>query len=111
MTAVVPQSFATMNALLKAVWRGFGDKLAARDVEGALRFFAGVSSLEKYRQAISAIHHRLPEFANGLQTLDAIWIRNGAAHYLLRRTEDGRVRGYHVYFARNESGLWKIVQF
>lgn len=111
MAAVAPQSFATMNALLKKVWSGFRDALGARDIEGALRFFAGTSSREKYRQAITAIRDVLPEFAEGLQTVDPIWIRDGAAHYLLRRKEEGRVRGYHIYFARNDNGLWKIVQF
>lgn len=110
-TAVVAQSFATMNALLKTVWRGFVDALAARDIEGALHFFGGSPSGEKYRAPMTTIRDTLPEFARGLRTLDPIWIRDGAAHYLLRRPEEGRVRGYHIYFARNENGLWKIVQF
>ena len=44
-------------------------------------------------------------------TIDAIWIRAGMAHDLGTRLENGRTMGYHVYFARDAKGLWKVLQF
>lgn len=110
MTAVAPQSFATLDGMLREVWRDFRNVLVARDVDGALSFFAGDNSRAKYREPLTLIRQDLPDFASGLQTINAISIRGGIAHYLLRRTEAGRVKGYHVYFTRDGNGLWKISQ-
>lgn len=111
-TAVIhAQSFTTTNALLKDVWSGFGQSLAKKDVDAALEWLAGGAARDKYRSRLTLIRASLPQFATGIRTLHSVWIREDVAHYLMTRTEDGRLKGYHVYFTRDANGLWKIVQF
>ncbi len=65
----------------------------------------------EYERAFNLIRPSLPSFAAGLNAIEPIWIHGSAAHYLLTRTEEGRLRGYHVYFVRDGDGLWRIAQF
>ncbi|HEY0372451.1 MAG TPA: hypothetical protein VGD79_10640 [Thermoanaerobaculia bacterium] len=110
-TIVHAQTFKTTNALLKQVWAGFRQSLASGNVEAVMPWFAADSVRDKYRRPLETIRASLLSFAAGIQTLDAIWIRNDAAHYLATRVENGRPTGYHVYFTRDATGLWKVLQF
>ncbi|HYR27606.1 MAG TPA: hypothetical protein VEU30_04030, partial [Thermoanaerobaculia bacterium] len=106
-----PQSFASMDRLLRSVWSGFVDVLAAGDPDASLEWLAGEATRAKYRGPLRLIEARLPELAASLRTLYAVSIGGDTAHYLVTRPEEGRTFGYHVYFARDARGLWKVVQF
>jgi len=105
------QSFGTVNAIVKEVWNGFGQSLSKRDINGSLNWLASDGVRDKYRSRLTLIRDSLPQFAGGIRTIHPVWILDETAHYLMTRTENGRLKGYHVYFARDASGLWKIVQF
>lgn len=107
---VTVHSFATMHKILMARWNGFVGDLARGDAANAL-ILVTADAKPRYRKAFTLIQPTLPQFAAGLRTLEPIWITGSTAHYLLTRVESGRLRGYHVYFSRDESGLWKIAQF
>ena len=105
------QSFTTTNALLKEIWTGFRQSLGKKDVDSALQWLASDDVRAKYRSRLTLIKTSLPAFAAGMADLKPLWFHDDVAHYLMARTEDGRLKGYHVYFARDRNGLWKIVQF
>lgn len=110
-TTFTAGSFATVNAILQSTWRGFGDALAKRDIEGALEFVAD-SRREKYRPALTLIRPTLPQYAADTRRILPVEISgDNTAHYLLTRVQNGETHGYHVYFARTSNGFWKIVQF
>jgi hypothetical protein len=108
---VQAQSFGTVNAVLNEIWSGFTQSLAERNVDAALQWLAGDTVRDKYRSRLTLIRSTLPELAAGMRTVHPVAIGDDVAHYLLTRTEAGRTKGYHVYFARDPNGLWKIVQF
>ena len=105
------QTYQTENALVKEAWSGFRRSLASGNVDAAMSWFVADSVRDKYRRPLETIQPSLPAFAEGIATIDAIWIRAGMAHYLGTRMENGRTMGYHVYFARDAKGLWKVLQF
>ncbi|HEX2831865.1 MAG TPA: hypothetical protein VHW00_02560 [Thermoanaerobaculia bacterium] len=109
-TTFTAASFATVNALLQSTWRGFGDALQKRDIDGALEFVAE-SKHEKYRSPLTLIRPALPQYAADTRRILPVEIRGDTAHYLLPRVQGVETHGYHVYFARGSNGLWKIVQF
>jgi hypothetical protein len=108
--AVVVQTFAVQNQLLRRQWQRFTDALAASDIERALGQLTG-SARRKYEPGLRLITPTLPSFAEGLRRLHPVWIGPDAAHYILTRDEDGVERGYYVYFVRDPDGVWKVVQF
>jgi hypothetical protein len=105
------QRYQVENALVKEVWSGFRRSLATGNVDAVMPWFAADSVREKYRRPLETIQATLPAFAEAIASIDAIWIRAGMAHYLGTRLENGRTMGYHVYFARDAKGLWKVLQF
>lgn len=109
-TGVVGQTFRTLDTLLRRTWTTLVDAMARGDVAGALSSFAAGTTRDKYEPVLQLIRPSLREFATGVRDLRPLWIGGDTAHYLLVRVENGRDVGYHVYFARDASGLWKIVQ-
>ena len=108
--AITAQSFSAIDTLLKAVWHGFRQDLANRRIDAAMAHLSPGARPE-YERAFNLIRPSLPSFAAGLNTIEPVWIRGSAAHYLLTRMEEGRLRGYQVYFVRDGDGLWRIAQF
>ena len=109
-TQVVVQSWETMDALLRGGWSRFVTKRALQDVESALRELSPAARA-KYGIALNAIRDGLPAYAQSITGFDAVWIHGNAAHYLLRRQQEGSTFGYHVYFTRGADGVWRIEQF
>lgn len=107
---VTVHSFASMHKILTARWNGFVGDLARGDAANALAQ-VNQEARPRYRRAFTLIQPTLSQFAAGLRTIEPMWITGSSAHYLLTRMESGRLRGYHVYFSRDETGLWKIAQF
>lgn len=110
-TVVGVDTFAAVDALIQGRWRSFLGFLAARDVDHALALFAGDKEREKYRAPLNLIAPSLPQLAADIAVIRPVYVRGDVAYYLLTRTINGVVRGYPVYFARSNDGLWKLVQF
>jgi hypothetical protein len=107
---VTAQSFRALDAAYQAAWRRFTDALAAQDVPAALLAIAE-GSREKYRRPLLLTRSVLPDFVRSVVSLRPLELGGDSAHYLLTRTEDGQVFGYHVYFVLDPDGTWKIAQF
>jgi hypothetical protein len=110
-TVVEADSLAFVDGIVRAQWQRFLGRLAVRDVEGALKLFAGDKEREKYRAPLELILPSLPQFAAEIANLRLIYVRGDVAHYYATRTIDGVVHGYPVYFVRGNDGVWKLVQF
>jgi hypothetical protein len=107
---VLVHSWPAIDAVLRATWTRFTEALARQDVTGAIREFDG-SAREKYEGALRAAAAALPDYVASLRGLHAVSVRGDVAHYLLRRLQNGRTVGYHVYFSRDSNGVWRLVQF
>ena len=107
---ITPQSFVTMNRLLKDLWSGFTGALSRGDVAAGLQYFADGAPREKYAPVLELIRPSVKEFAGRIQEVAPLSIGGDVAYYLLIRREDGVANGHYVYFSRDRNGLWKIVQ-
>lgn len=109
-TFVIVNSWQTMDTVLRDVWNRFTSSLAASDVDSALRELSP-RARSRYDGPLRAIRPALPSYVASITAIDPVWIREGAAHYLLRREQDGRISGYHVYLTRGSDGIWRVSQF
>lgn len=106
------QSPATLDAIFTALWQRFLTSLAAQDIDGAVAQVLEGPKREKYRAVLTTIFPLLPSYVSSVQSFRPMELGGASAHYLLvRRHTDGRELGYHVYFAKDAAGVWKIVQF
>lgn len=109
-TGILPQTYATLNGVIKEVWRGFTHALSRGDVASAALYFAEGAPREKYTPILELIRPTLKQFSQRIQKLGALSIGDRVAYYLLVREENGQANGHYVYFALDTDGLWKIVQ-
>jgi hypothetical protein len=109
---VLPRS--QMDAILRATWSGMKDRLASKDVEGALEFFIP-QSREGYRRAFILIIDELPKVVADMSDIELIYLVDDTAKCRLRRIHDidGVLQEitYYIYFVRDYWGDWKIQQF
>ncbi|HKS24381.1 MAG TPA: PKD domain-containing protein [Thermoanaerobaculia bacterium] len=108
---VVVQSFASVDRIVVARWKQLQDALSRQDVDAAAALFAGAEAKQKYRDVFTALFARLPAIAQTIERPRAISIDGDTADYLVRRTENGRVMGYHMTFVRDVDGVWRIADF
>jgi hypothetical protein len=109
-TAVVAQSFAAVDQLLRAIWNGFAGALAAGNVDAALQLMTGPAQL-RYRDRLLLIRSDLPAIAASVQKVLTKNIGARTAHYLVTRIEGGQTMGHHVYFVRDKNNVWRLEQF
>lgn len=106
---------------LKSKWEKMKAALAARDIEGAVKYF---EDHEKQREMFTFIDQQsqnhperpsLPQIAAEMQTIELISLRGGTAEYRIRRDEpvDGVPTpiSYHLYFSKGMNGLWNLKRF
>jgi hypothetical protein len=110
-TAVCVQTFSVLNTLLQQRWSQFLTAMSSGSVDAVLAQLADSAARNKYYGPLNLIKPTLSQFAAGLTTIQPIFIHASVAHYLLTRTENGKLMGYHVYFVRDANGVWKVVQF
>ena len=109
-TSVLAHSWITMDGLLRASWSRIASALSRQDVDSALRDFS-LPAQQKYGSTLRTIRPSLSAYIQSIVSIDPVWIRGNAARYLLRRVQNGRTFGYHVYFTRGSDGVWRLTQF
>jgi hypothetical protein len=107
---VLVQPFSAVDAVLRASWTRFSEAAGRQDIESALQELSPPAR-QKYEPALRATRTALPAYVASITGFNAVTVYEKAAHYLLRRTSDGRTKGYHVYFTRGADGVWRIDQF
>jgi sugar lactone lactonase YvrE len=110
-TAVVlAQSLAALDQVIRMTWSRFLGALSAADVNGAMAQLSSQTTA-KYAPVLQAIGGALPTYAAALKQLYPIWIRGNFAHYLLVKKQPDGTYGFHVFFVRDDDGVWHILQF
>jgi PKD repeat protein len=112
--AITVMNREQLDRLLKAKWEGMKGALASQDIETGVLFLTERSK-ETYRQAFNIIRDDLPQIMGQMQNIELIYLSGDVAKYRIQR--DHNISGvvhtvtYYIYFARNESGLWKVDKY
>ena len=113
-TALLVMDQYDLDSQFRAKWDGMKEKLADRNVDGALEFFLD-SSKEMYRSMFTLLYDELPLVVNGMQNIEMVYIKGNRARYRINNVQD--VDGtpvtiaYDIYFTRDSDCIWKIKQF
>jgi len=112
---VVVLDQAVLDQLLKAKWNGMKAALVAGDIEGALEYFIEGRYRQRYSEVFSFIEANVPGgvSADASNLPEPIFgeMEGSIATYVLPREEDGTMIEYNLYFVKNNSGLWKILEY
>ena len=108
--AIVVFSASAMNEMLLNKWEKMTCALKNSRVEDAVSHFLG-SSQERYRSLFMSLMDILPEIVLPIDSLELVALEDGVAEYRLKTTEDAEEVTYYIYFALDNSGIWKIQQF
>ena len=107
----------TLDALLKAKWKGMLKALSSGDKQQALDYFNPMTR-SKYDMIFTALESRLPQIARDLGELPEIQMimaEDGFAKYRIVRQEihQGQLYDitYDIYFDKAGDGLWRIVRY
>ena len=104
----------SLDVLLRARWNGMKGELAAGKIAGALNYFLP-RSRERYGTIFNDLSERLPAIVAGMQEIEMVYSRDGRTKYRINRdhpTAVGPVTlAYYVYFAVDETGLWRLDVF
>jgi hypothetical protein len=103
-----------MDALLKARWDGMKMALVNRDIETATRYFMA-DSQDHYSDIFTALYDRLPQLSQDMRQIELIYVKETAAKYRIRKTENWDGQPYeftfYIYFEVDSDGIWKIYRF
>ena len=99
-----------LDALLRAKWNGMRQGLAQNDIDSAVSYFAE-SSKENYREMFTILSDNLTQIEQELSDIQFIGVTKNSVEYDIRITRDGDEYSFHLLFARDEDGLWKIRSF
>jgi len=110
-TAVVQLfSGSAVQALLLKKWDGLRASMRNKDVDGAAGNFAQ-STRERYRKNFTVMRDILPVMAEDLGTPRFVrFVQNGAM-YEVRSVRAGKEYSFHVEFAVDVDGIWRIRWF
>lgn len=97
------------DALFRARWTVFRDRLSSADIEGAL---AGVveGRREKYRGPLQLLAPDLAAIAAGFSDMTVLSFGEHVVEGVVTRVRDGLAHLHFVYFMRDDDGIWKIVE-
>jgi len=103
-----------LDTLLKAKWEGMKINLANQDITSAVSYFNSASQ-QLYNDLFTVANAQLPQLVQEMQDIQLIYVRNGTAKYRIIKNEiyGGQTLAitYYIYFALDESGMWKIAKF
>jgi len=112
---VVVLDQAVLDQLLKAKWNGMKAALVAGDIEGALEYFIEGRYRQRYSEVFSFIEANVPGgvSADASNLPEPIFgeMEGSIATYVLPREEDGTMIEYNLYFVKDNSGLWRILEY
>ncbi|APV50808.1 hypothetical protein BWI17_14595 [Betaproteobacteria bacterium GR16-43] len=114
---VVVQDVLTLDAKLKGVISGMLERIAARDVPGALQALTPQAA-EHFRPGIEAMSALYQPTPSGppvepppFGTVATSFITNSFAEYIVMRERvPGQKRAYFIYLMRGPDGVWRISQ-
>ena len=98
---------AAIDALLRSIWSGMNQALAAGDRDGALRpLNSGAKS--KYGPVFDALMPFMGEIVASWSPLAASSLTSRIGEYAVSRIDGGKKRLYMIYFLQDADGVWRI---
>ncbi len=95
---------------LKAIWGQMINRLAARDIEGALGYFT-YSSRWRYKEEFTLIEDKLPEIFPKMREIESVYIKDDEAKYRVRIRNNHDEYTQYIWFRKDIFGRWKIDKF
>jgi len=103
-----------MDALLKGKWAGMKEALENGDIEGALSYFAE-DYQQLYRNLFTNLSAQMPQVAQDMAEIQLVTVKDNTAKYRINKDKSYADQTitvtYYIYFAKDASGMWKIVRF
>ena len=103
-----------MDTLLKGKWTGMKEALENGDIEGALSCFAE-DYQQLYRNLFTNLSAQMPQVAKDMAEIQLVSVKDNTAKYRINKdisyADQTITVTYHIYFAKDASGMWKIVRF
>ena len=99
-----------LDTLLRAKWAAMRDALRRGDVAAGVGHIVARRRAE-YETAFHVLAASLPAIDTILTDLRPVKVRNAAAIYEMRRTDDGVLRSFEVRFAVDGDGVWRVEAF
>jgi len=113
--AVVVLDQAQLDQLLKAKWSAMKEALVAGDIESALEYFDNGRQRQRYSKIFNFIEENVPGgisvTAQNLPEPILVKVEERKATYILARDEDGTMIEYTLYFVKDDTGFWKIMEY
>lgn len=102
---------AQVDARLQATYSGLKDALRQGDIPGAL-LYVHSGMRDKYEEVFRSIApEKLAEIDRYLAEAVPVEIGAHGAEYEIRRTQDGELLGFPLWFRRDADGLWRLWMF
>lgn len=98
---------AELDARLQARWNSLRAALAAGDAEAAAAQFVS-HARDLYRRNFELMRDRLPQLAQDLPPPRLVRWVEGGAFYEMQASQGGQDLSFHVEFAQDEDGIWRI---
>lgn len=108
--AIVVLNAAQLDALLKSKWNGMKNSLSIKNTATALTYMHSAARAS-YQEMFNALIDQLPSIVATETEFKLIFVADNVAKYELVTIENGERYSYEVIFIKDETGLWKILEF
>src|SRR5690606_21559534 len=99
-----------MDAMFRAIWDGWKEKLVTGDTEAALAYISP-GRRERYRKLFDGLAGRWPQIFATFTAMEPAILSSGFTEYAVNRTIDGENRLFLIYFAQDKNGVWRLPSF
>jgi hypothetical protein len=106
-TAIFVENMTVLDATLRASYSSMLQKLANKDIQGALAYVHG-NSVDKYARVFHDLGDSLPLIVPQLGVLGAGRISDDIAEYMVTRNSASGPKLFLIYFSRSGDGVWRI---
>lgn len=98
---------AQTDAMLRAVWSGMNDALAAGNKDAAMRYLNAEAQV-KYGPAFDTLLPHMPAIVASYSSLEQVSLTGNVGEYAITRMDGTTKRLYLIYFMRDADGVWRI---
>lgn len=103
-----------MDTLLKGKWNGMKEALKSGDIESAVSYFTE-NNQQLYKNLFTNLSAHMPQVVQEMAEIQLVSVKDNTAKYCIKKDKTYADQiitvTYHIYFAKDVSGMWKIVRF
>jgi hypothetical protein len=107
--AVLVQSSADLDVLLRGVWGGMNQALTNGDVQLALNYVAR-KSRKRYEPVFDALREHMGEIVSSYSEPITVTLTEGMGEYAVNRVIDGEDYIFLIYFMKDAAGVWRVAE-